>query len=94
MHISSNNNLPHISLILGKARGGPLMRVIYDTGAALTTGFLQYYLRIKNIIPDIVHSYEECDGVKPPDPIRLMGAIGNVGDYNLVRHGSLCAIIW
>ena len=69
------------------------MRVLYDTGAALTSGYLQHHLRIKNECPAIVHSYEECDGGNLFDPIRLMGAIGNVGDNDPVRHGSLCSVI-
>jgi len=66
-----------MSLSLGQHRNGPHISALYDTGAALTTGYLPHHMFVKLRSPEIMHSYEAFDGDKPFDPIKLLGAIDN-----------------
>jgi len=93
MPITSNNNLPHLSLQLGKDNEGPALSVVYDTAAAITSGYLPHHMMIQQKCPEIVHSFEEFDGEKPFDPIKLMGTISNISDYDACKHGMLSAVI-
>ena len=67
--------------------------MIYDTRAALTSGYLPYHLHIRQKCPQIVHSFESFDGDNPFDPIKLMGAISNVSSYDPEKHGTLSSVI-
>ena len=93
MSISSDNNLPHLSILLGKVRLQWLLSVLYDTGVALTSGYLPYHLKIREKYPHLVYSFEVFDCNNPFDPIKLLGAIGSVSDYDLEKHGMLSAVI-
>ena len=93
MPIASDNNLPHMSLLLGSDRKGPSLSVLYDTGAALTSGYLPHHQHIRRTCPSLVHSYEEFDGSNPFDPIKLEGAISTAAEYNPQTHGVLSAVI-
>ena len=93
VQISSDNNLPHLSILLGKVRLQWSLSVLYDTGAALTSGYLPYHLMIREKYPHLVHSFEVFDGNNPFDPIKLLGAIGSVSDYDREKHGMLSAVI-
>ena len=60
-----------MSLQLGEDRKGPTLSVLYDTGAALTSGYLSHHLVIKEQCPHVVHSYETFNGDNQFDLIKL-----------------------
>ena len=93
MPIESSNDLPHIALAVGKHDTGARISSLFDTGAALSTGYLPYHMFMKLKHPETVHSYEACDGSNPFDPITLTGAISNAPGYNVSKHGILSAVI-
>ena len=93
MPIDSSNDLPHMTIKLGKTRDGASLNVLFDTGAALTTGLLSYHMWVKLHFPSSVHSYESFDGASPFDPITLTGAIVNPASDNCSPHGTLSAVI-
>ena len=93
MSIDSRNDLPHMSIKLGKTRDGASLNVLFDTGAALTTGLLSYHMWLKLYFPAAVHSYESFDGDSRFDPITLTGAIVNSASNNSSQHGTLSAVI-
>ena len=67
--------------------------MLYDTGAALTSGYLQHHLNIQAKCLECVHSLEVFDGDNPFDPIKLLGAIDNPDNYDPGRHGLLSAVV-
>ena len=93
MSILSNMNFPHLSILLSKVRLEWSLSILSDTGAALTSGCLPYHLKIREKYPHLVHSFEVFDGNNPFDQIKLVGAIGNVSDYDPEKHGMLSAVI-
>ena len=94
MPIKSQNELPHLFFPIGLPSELPgEISALYDTGAALNTGYLAYHQHIHRLAPDLVHSYESFDGPEPFDPIRLTGAICDPAAYSSHTHGVLSAII-
>ena len=95
MPITSRNELPHIKLTISCCNGDNAIciKMIYDTGAALSTGFLDYHENIWKNHPKVVARYEKFDGENPFDPIKLCGAINNPKDYDESKHGLLSAVI-
>ena len=93
MPITTKNELAHIRLPLGLALDSYSILALYDTGAALNTGYLAYHQFIRATAPEIVHSYEDFNGDKPFDPIQLSGAIINPDNYDASSHGILSAVI-
>ena len=91
--ITLNNNLLHMYMQLGCSRKGPRLSMLYDTGAALTSGYLQHHLNIQAKYLEYVHSLEVFDGDNPFDPIKLLGAIDNPDNYDPGRHGLLSAVV-
>ena len=93
MPITSSNNLTHIALIIGTQKDGSHISTLFDTGAALITGYLPFHMFNKLAHPNMVHSYESFDGNNPFDPITLTGAINNTQEYDTAKHGILSALI-
>ena len=93
MPISSSNDLPHCSLLLGQSRSALCLSVLFDTGAALSTGYLPAHMKIMKDNPKAVHSFEKFDGPEPFDPIKLTGAISNSVSYDAEKHGVLSAVV-
>ena len=94
MPISSDNILPYLSILLGEVRLEWSLSILYDTGAALTSGYLPYHLKIREKCPHFVHSFEVFDGNNPFDPIKILGVIGSVSDYDLEKHDMLPVVIF
>ena len=92
MPIRVDNGLPHLRLNLGLSSDATLS-VLFDSGAALSSGYLPYHLWIMRENPDIVASFERFDDSNPFEPIKLGGAIRHPDDYNESMHGQLTAII-
>ena len=92
MPIRVDNGLPHLRLDLGLSNDATLS-VLFDSGAALSSGYLPYHLWIMRENPDIVASFERFDDSNPFEPIKLGGAIRHPDDYNESMHGQLTAII-
>ena len=59
--ITSQNELPHIRLSVGLGNSNIIICVsfLYDTGAALDTGFLHCHLQIMKKYPKIVARFEK-----------------------------------
>jgi hypothetical protein len=92
MPIRVDNGLPHIHLLLGLS-GDAKLNVLFDSGAALSSGYLPYHLWVMRERPDLVASFEKFDDANPFEPIKLGGAIRQPEDYNESQHGRLTAII-
>jgi hypothetical protein len=92
MPIRVDNGLPHIHISLGISRDASLS-VLFDSGAALSSGYLPYHLWVMRERPDLVASFEQFDNANPFEPIKLGGAISQPDDYNESEHGTLTAII-
>ena len=93
MPISSQNELPHLDFGIGQARDAMTLSFLYDTGAAINTGYLPYHKKIMKEYPQVVESFEEFNGDNPFEPIKLMGAITNPAKYDREQHGILSAVI-
>ena len=96
--ITSQNGLPYIKFSLGKDKDSTDvkllgMTLLYDTGAALNTGFLPYYDLIQQRNPEILSKYENFDGSNPFDLIKLCGAIIDHSEYDGSKHDILSATI-
>jgi hypothetical protein len=92
MPIRVDNGLPHLRLNLGLSAPATLS-VLFDSGAALSSGYLPYHLWIMRQNPETVASFERFDDANPFEPIKLGGAIRHPDDYNESVHGQLTAII-
>lgn len=93
MPIRIDNGLPHITFALGPASNRVNLSVLFDSGAALSSGYLPYHLQIMRENPNVVASYEQFDDSNPFEPIKLGGAIRHPDDYDATIHGQLTAII-
>ena len=93
MPISSQNELPHLRFLLGQPRDSITLSFLYDTGAAINTGYLPYHLYIMQECPQAVHSFEEFNGTNPFKPIKLCGAITDPALYNQEKHDILSAVV-
>ena len=92
MPLRVDNGLPHVRLELGPSSDATLS-VLFDSGAALSSGYLPYHLWIMRENPEIVASFERFDDSNPFEPIKLGGAIRHPDDYSESMHGQLTAII-
>jgi hypothetical protein len=93
MPIRVENGLPHIRLRVGPSDDTSLS-ALFDSGAALSSGYLPYHLWIMREHPDLVASFERFDDANPFEPIKLGSAIRHPeDDYNESLHGQLTAII-
>jgi hypothetical protein len=92
MPIRVDNGLPHIHISLGISSDASLS-IIFDSGAAPSSGYLPYHLWVMRERPDLVASFEQFDDANPFEPIKLGGAISQPDDYNELEHGTLTAII-
>ena len=63
MPITSRNDLPHIKLTISCSNSNNAIgiKMMYDTGAALSTGFVDYYENIWKKHPKVVARYEKFD---------------------------------
>jgi len=93
MPIDSINELPHLNFPIGLTEGVAAVSSLFDTGAALNTGYLPYHQFIMQTRPDLIAEYEEFNGRNPFDPIKLGGAITDPSAYDLENHGLLKAVI-
>ena len=73
MPITSRNEIPRIKLTISCSNGNNAIgiKMLYDTGAALSIGFLDYHENIWKKHPKVVARYEKFDGENPFDPIKL-----------------------
>ncbi|MGH3623045.1 MAG: hypothetical protein ACRDQ5_14825, partial [Sciscionella sp.] len=75
MPISVQNGMPTTLFDIGKTTDEICLTMMVDTGAGVNTGWKPYHRWIMQEHPELVHSYEECDGDNPFDPLRLQGAL-------------------
>ena len=93
MPISSQNELPNLDFQVGQASDAMTLSFLYDTGAAINTGYLPYHKKIMEECPHIIESYEEFNGTNPFEPIKLVGAITDPDIYDREQHGVLSAVV-
>ena len=95
MPITSQKELAHIKMSIGIGGSKEVigLSLLFDTGAALNTGYLPYHARIIQRHPNIVAKCEYFDGENPFEPIKLCGAITNPSDYDSEKHGVLSTIV-
>jgi hypothetical protein len=95
MPLRIDNGLPHITLHIGTPRLDETigLSALFDSGAALSSGYLPYHLWVMRECPDLVASFELFDDTNPFEPIKLGGAIHSPEDYNELTHGQLTAVI-
>jgi hypothetical protein len=95
MPLRIDNGLPHITLHIGTPRLDETigLSALFDSGAALSSGYLPYHLWVMRECPDLVASLERFDDTSPFEPIKLGGAICSPEDYNESTHGQLMAVI-
>lgn len=70
-----------------------IISMLYDTGAALNTGYLTYHENIWKKYPYVVTRYNRFDGDNLFDPIKLCGAINNPKNYDELKHELLSVLI-
>jgi hypothetical protein len=80
MPIRVDNGLPHIHLCLGPS-GDAKLNVLFNSGAALSSGYLPYHLWVIQEQPDLVPSFKKFDDANPFEPIKLGGANCQPEDY-------------
>jgi hypothetical protein len=88
MPIRVDNGLPHIHIRLGISSNAKLS-VLFDSGAALSSGYPSYHLWVMRERPDLVASFEQFNDANPFEG----GAIQHPDDYKESQHGKLTAII-
>ena len=95
MPITCVNELPHISFPLGHVSlDDDRILALFDTGAAVNTGYLPYHTSIIENNADLVERFERFDDATNPfDPMKLHGAIGDPKDYDESTHGILSAVV-
>ena len=73
MPLCVDNGLPHVRLNLG-ASSNATHSLLFDSGAALSSGYLPYHFWIVRESLDIVASFERFDDLNLFEPIKLGGA--------------------
>ena len=94
MLIRTQNEILRVKFSIGCGPSATVgLSLLYDTGAALNTGYDAYHKQIMKAHPQMVAKFETFDGDNPFDPIELGGAITSPDDYDLNKHGVLSAVI-
>ena len=95
MPIPINNGLPQTAIDIGKTKDDSSLWVLYDTGAALSTGHLDDHTIIYEKNPELVFKFETSDDPNGFNPIKLGAAVKDSNpDSALTNHGLLTAVIW
>jgi hypothetical protein len=92
MPLRVNNGLPHVRWNLGDSADATLS-MLFDSGAASSSGYLPCHLWIMQENPDIVASFERFDDSNPFEPIKLGGAVRHPDDCNESMHRQFAAVI-
>lgn len=95
MPIPVNNGLPTFHLTLGKAGNGSInLGCLFDSCAAVSSGYKLFHWYLMSKYPEIVHSYEEYDNSENPfQPIKLAGAVRDKAGGGKDILGELTAVI-
>ena len=95
MPITSQNELARIkiSVVATASKNQIGLSLLFDTGAALNTGYLPYHTQIIKRYPSLVAKLKHFDGSNPFEPIKLCGAITDPSAYDNAKHGILSAVV-
>ena len=95
MPITSQNELAHIKMSIWATANKELigLSMLYDTGAALNTGYLPYHSQIVKHHPSVIKRLEYFDGKNPFEPIKLCGTITQPSEYDSENHRILSAVV-
>ena len=94
MPVSVNNSLPSFNLRLGQHAGGCVdLGTLFDSCAAVSSGYKLFHWYLMSEYPEVVHSYEEFNDANPFEPIKLAGAIRDPANLTADICGELTAVI-
>ena len=94
MPISLNNFLPSVNLHLGLIEDEEnKMRMLIDTGAAMNSGNLAYYLWVMSKCPEMVVEFIQCGGKSDYDVVKLLAALDLDTSQQLLEHGNMTTVI-
>ena len=91
--ITSQNELPHISIYIGSNKGDDTITYLYDTSTALSSREIGYKQPTMKVYHDIVESYEEFNCKNQFNSINSLGTISNSRNYNEDKPFILTAIV-
>ena len=94
MPISINNSLPSVNLHLGLIEDEEnKMRMLVNTGAAMNSGNLAYYLWVMSKCPEMVVEFIQCGGKSDYDVVKLLAALDLDTSQQLLEHGNMTTVI-
>ena len=94
MHISINNFLPSEFLHLGIPEDDEnRMQMLVDTGAAMNTCDLKYYLWVMSQCPDIVEEFMQCGKDTDYEIVHLLADLDFTWVPTNNDHGQMTAVI-
>ena len=95
MPVPINNGLPQTAIDIGKTKNDSSLWVLYDTGAALSTGNLDDHTKTYKDNPELVFKFETSDDPNGFSPVKLGAAVNDSNpDSANTSHGLLTAVIW
>ena len=95
MPVPINNGLPQTAIDIGKTKNDSSLWVLYDTGAALSTGNLDDHTKTYKENPELVFKCETSDDPNGFSPIKLRATVNDSNpDSTNTSHGLLTAVIW
>ena len=95
MPVPINNGLPQTAIDIGKTKNDSSLWVLYDTGAALSTGNLDDHTQTYKDNPELVFKFETSDDPNGFSPVKLGAAVNDSNpDSANTSHGLLTAVIW
>jgi hypothetical protein len=95
LEIPIDGKLPHIELALGKPDSSleicPKVKCLYDTGACMTTGFMDFWLPLLAAHPEVVEDVETSeDGSKQH---IILGGVVTGKDGDMAHHTTNLTVV-
>jgi len=94
MPIPVNNHLPTFNLHLRQDDGGCVdLGCLFDSCAAISSGYKPFHWHLMCEFPSTIHSYEEFNDANPFEPIKLARAIRDPANLMLEICSELTAVV-
>jgi len=95
MPIPVNNSLPTFHITLRNSTKGSIqLGCLFDSCAAVSSGYKLFHWYLMSQYPKVMHSYEEStDPSQPFQPIKLAGAVRDPENQNKDVLGKLVAMV-
>ena len=68
-------------------------RMIFDTGAAINTGNLQYHMLVMSQCPEMVDKFLQCGKDTDYDVVHLLAALNLIEVATDIVHGRMTSVI-